>query len=385
MSTGTPGGPHHQPLRLTRCCGWGARGINAKTPCAFDASWGLPQVLSLDFQTATTTSTFYTTTNNTTSWPPSSSPFASLPWTTLVAAYPNPNLTSTPGSETAFAQPRHQSLPPPLEQPERCGSPPEGATWTALIGSHSDASACGGGGDTPVLLTPMSPLRSISLDLLVSPSGWLVSLDGAHAHASSGVGDALSPSLETLIQQLQNDGQHSNTATGAPPKPLGTKLLLVGMRSTTTTTTTTTSSASVLKCSKKPRRNKHDPRGPTWHPLDDRLQNMFSPQQLHLPSDDFRALLAAMALSVDEDKRVKQLRRRNKCVEYSRENRRKNRLKRAKGTTAGTNGTAGATACAAVPTKVPCFLTAENQHLQEQLAVLQQRIASIEHNSVPTE
>ena len=72
-----------------------------------------------------------------------------------------------------------------------------------------------------------------------------------------------------------------------------------------------------------------------------------------------------------EDKRVKQLRRRNKCVEYSRANRRKNRLKKA--------GAAVGDGTRAPPPPQGGNLAVENVRLHEQLAALQERIAFIEN------
>jgi len=338
---------------------------------------------------ATTQSTTQDTTQDTAAAARGASPFAALPWAKLanagndtVGVDVNVNDNDAPG--------KHH-LDHVLKHDPNAGTEP--ATWPLNFGSaHNDelyAMLTGtyggdggdGGGDTPVLLPSMSPLASKALDFLAaaSPGTALLNLlqqDGAAAGPTPldlastagapagqvGDSDLLSPSLDRLIKQLRDDsgdgGGHGHQQ--GHPHQHGHPLQHVA-------------AATPLKAGKpaRKRKNTHDPRGPAWHALDDKLRHIFTPEQLHLPTPEFRALLVQMSLTPEEDKRVKQLRRRNKCVEYSRANRRKNRLKKA--------GAAAEGGTHAPPPPKDGNLAVENVRLHEQLAALQQRIDNIYH------
>lgn len=318
------------------------------------------------------------------------SPFASLPWDKLAAAKTTAATAAaaTTAAATNTTNSTYSTTADLAFHGVEFSQAQSNELYAMLTGSGAPAS----GGDTPVLPT-MSPLLSKTLDVLASSSllplmppppaqvlDFGLRFDG-YDGCGGYDGDMLSPSLERLIHQLQNDSGHSAAPTtaahvrAAPMRPAAAK---IGKA----TPTTTCGAAGKAKAKRK---NKHDPRGPTQHVLDAKLRSMFTAEQLHLPSDDFKALVAQMRLTSDEDKRVKQLRRRIKCVEYSRANRLKNRRKREQAGTATTHaavaGGAGAGAGAGTASSIHHqTLADENQRLHEELTALHDRITHIEHD-----
>jgi hypothetical protein len=337
--------------------------------------------LTNNTRTTYTSNTQATTQSNTqdatTATASGASPFAALPWAKLANAHckndPDAGRDARKPAEAwpaTFSDAHNDELYAMLT-----------GTYGGSAGGTDDGG--GGGGDTPVLLPTMSPLAFKALDLLAtacSPGTALLNLlqqDGGAGPTSldicsasarqAGDGDLLSPSLDSLdrlIKQLRDDSEDDGHVSVVHHHHHHTVPATLGNASKPT--------ASKPATPTRKRKNKHDPRGPAWHALDDKLGHMFTSEQLQFPTPEFRALLAEMSLTAEEDKRVKQLRRRNKCIEYSRANRRKNRLKKA-GAAAASSGSK------APPPPKNGNLAVENVRLHEQLAALQQRIANIEH------
>jgi len=297
-----------------------------------------------------------TSENNTTTY---CSPFASLPWEKLAAAKMSAVITqqSKIDSKRDFARNDFE-----FDQPQ------SNELYAMLTGGCTSGMELSTDFSPALpLLSPISPLLS---RLLVSSPSLPLTVNQTCNSVDLSLDDngTLSPSLERLICQLQND----STAT--------TSLLEC-------TTTMPPINSRVGKAaqhdrmaagkSKRKKKNKHDPRGPTQHVLDTKLRSMFDTKQLHMPSDHFKALLARMQLTDEEIKRVKQLRRRVKCVEYSRANRLKNRLKRDDAAVAThvakASGGAGNTGATQRDTLID-----ENRRLNETLGELKHNIDRIE-------
>ena len=203
-------------------------------------------------------------------------------------------------------------------------------------------------------------------------------------------------------------GQHTHAAAAMATTMETTSTTSTTIDTTVGTTVGTAATASTATA--KRRRKNHDPRGPTAHPLDGQLLQMFTAEHFQFAPGAWKTLLATMQLTTEESTRAKQLRRRHKCVGYSRKNRQVKRVQ------------AGGS-CRTTPVPMPTTTTqgkaarlditahhrtaigrsggdssgmathrhansseergpeleAENERLQEELATLKNRIAAMEN------